>query len=494
MFFKDRRLKYGLVPLISLLTYNKLINFTLIWLWAVIWLVFGRLLRLEINNLLNKFINYTLWEFIIGYSIVLFKKEEDIYFFKYAGLFLCITLLKCFHYLMEERLGEWKAVAETVAEGGGEGEGENMLQGIDPVGSIASNSSLNSSGHDASEASVAMDFPRQNLAHEILDDNLLLVTNSSSTAADTDTEGVGEIIRRTPPDSNMIPLDGTNVNILEASVADTQNQSLVDKDFGLPQNTILARVGAKKDLILSEIVVQSSRLRLKVSHKIIHYNSLNIGFTSRFENYRLMSTGLASRLESYESIRTGISGRLRVFKSYRLAIGIVLLHLIDLLLVAKLFKGLTNKPNILLGIFGFEILQLYPLIIITSLKFFNINKKVMYITEFIINLSRFLMICFFAAIFLYWYTLPLHILPSSYLSLKILVVKSRNLLNFKKNQIILGKLQIPLDYDYNCIICFDDFDNCQSTRQLACGHIYHFYCIKNWLDYSRKCPICRENV
>ncbi|RLV95545.1 hypothetical protein JA1_001035 [Spathaspora sp. JA1] len=210
----------------------------------------------------------------------------------------------------------------------------------------------------------------------------------------------------------------------------------------------------------------------------------------------------------------------------KLAIGLIMLNLIDALLIFKFFYELyyhsitvddgrlSMVDNILVGIFGFEALNLFPVIVLTTLKcglelkqYLNQEEedvqwreykmKWIYIGEFLVNLIRFIMVCLFSIGFLYFYTFPIHILPSSYLSLRVLVVKSRNFINFKKKQFILEKLTNchQLTSDEKCVICFEEFtSNNEDIRQLKCNHNFHYKCLKSWIYYSNSCPTCRKVI
>lgn len=208
----------------------------------------------------------------------------------------------------------------------------------------------------------------------------------------------------------------------------------------------------------------------------------------------------------------------------RFSCGIVILNLVDLLLMGFFFyetyynysgnKVLSFKDNILVAIFGFEIINMYPSIFLTTVKFvaaylhdstfpnnnaksLQVNKsKYVNLFDFFINFTTFSMTFIFAGIFLYYYTFPIHILPSSYLSLRLLIIKSRCLISLKKKKL---KLNQPLDYDTDmkCTICFDYLNDCESdgVRCLyECNHNFHYTCLKNWLQYSACCPNCRTKV
>ncbi|XP_047319244.1 E3 ubiquitin-protein ligase ATL6-like [Impatiens glandulifera] len=45
-----------------------------------------------------------------------------------------------------------------------------------------------------------------------------------------------------------------------------------------------------------------------------------------------------------------------------------------------------------------------------------------------------------------------------------------------------------------CAVCINDFVDGDKLRLLPkCNHVFHPYCIDNWLIYNSTCPICRTN-
>lgn len=71
------------------------------------WLIFGELTSHEIKTLREK-AGYTAWEFVFGFSVFYnstsnlsdLSKEST----KFAALFLCVWLVKCFHYITADRV------------------------------------------------------------------------------------------------------------------------------------------------------------------------------------------------------------------------------------------------------------------------------------------------------------------------------------------------------------------------------------------------------
>lgn len=46
----------------------------------------------------------------------------------------------------------------------------------------------------------------------------------------------------------------------------------------------------------------------------------------------------------------------------------------------------------------------------------------------------------------------------------------------------------------SCAICLSDFELGQKLVIMACGHVYHRVCIKEWFNLNYNCPTCRSNV
>jgi len=43
-----------------------------------------------------------------------------------------------------------------------------------------------------------------------------------------------------------------------------------------------------------------------------------------------------------------------------------------------------------------------------------------------------------------------------------------------------------------CAICQEDFEEFDGITKLECGHIYHYECVKDWMDDKGTCPCCRK--
>ncbi|KAI1315660.1 hypothetical protein EDD11_000553 [Mortierella claussenii] len=47
------------------------------------------------------------------------------------------------------------------------------------------------------------------------------------------------------------------------------------------------------------------------------------------------------------------------------------------------------------------------------------------------------------------------------------------------------------DYSDDCAICRDSMS---SAKVLPCGHIFHLFCIRSWLEHHSSCPTCRRSL
>ncbi|CAH8335916.1 unnamed protein product [Eruca vesicaria subsp. sativa] len=45
-----------------------------------------------------------------------------------------------------------------------------------------------------------------------------------------------------------------------------------------------------------------------------------------------------------------------------------------------------------------------------------------------------------------------------------------------------------------CVICLDKLKCNDEASKLACGHDFHFDCIKNWLMVKNMCPLCKQQA
>lgn len=50
------------------------------------------------------------------------------------------------------------------------------------------------------------------------------------------------------------------------------------------------------------------------------------------------------------------------------------------------------------------------------------------------------------------------------------------------------------NYLRECTICQEEFIEGDILKRLKCDHFYHKNCIKDWLLYNKKCPLCKNEI
>ncbi|XDT03245.1 Zinc finger RING-type profile [Nakaseomyces glabratus] len=108
--------------------------------------------------------------------------------------------------------------------------------------------------------------------------------------------------------------------------------------------------------------------------------------------------------------------------------------------------------------------------------------------------------------------LPLMLVKDIFVDVWVLYMNSKSLLAIWKNSKQLDtKLPTMTSDDLNndpnfdnvCIVCMDELvsenphhhqSDGKKPKKLPCGHVLHLSCLKNWMERSQTCPICRLPV
>lgn len=48
--------------------------------------------------------------------------------------------------------------------------------------------------------------------------------------------------------------------------------------------------------------------------------------------------------------------------------------------------------------------------------------------------------------------------------------------------------------DRTCIICREDMEVGSTKKLSSCNHMFHFHCLRSWLERSSSCPTCRTQI
>ncbi|KAL0076647.1 hypothetical protein J3Q64DRAFT_1811371 [Phycomyces blakesleeanus] len=202
-----------------------------------------------------------------------------------------------------------------------------------------------------------------------------------------------------------------------------------------------------------------------------------------------------------------------------------LLLLIDILLACHAINvTITKGPNMMI-MFGFEytilicimtsIIGKYILNVVDMRSQEPWEGKSMYVfyldlvTDFfklITYIVFFIFLCFF-------YQLPLHIVRDVYVTFRSFIQKCRDLYRYRRATRNMNELypdasaeDLLRTSDSTCIICREEMhaivvdnnghadapgdidQNLDQPKKLPCGHIFHFYCLRSWLERQQSCP------
>ncbi|KAF9484482.1 hypothetical protein BDN70DRAFT_872509 [Pholiota conissans] len=120
----------------------------------------------------------------------------------------------------------------------------------------------------------------------------------------------------------------------------------------------------------------------------------------------------------------------------------------------------------------------------------------------------------FFIIIITFYGLPLNILRDVYITARSFVTRLRALhryqtatRNMDQRYPNATEEELSAMSDRTCIICREEMVSSggqeasgpvegpnTTPKKLPCGHIFHFHCLRSWLERQQSCPTCRRNV
>lgn len=170
--------------------------------------------------------------------------------------------------------------------------------------------------------------------------------------------------------------------------------------------------------------------------------------------------------------------------------------------------SLLHGPSVLL-LFAFEYLILASTVCSTFSKYaLHVNDlrlggrwddKGVYLfyLELITDLFHMLVYLAFFVLICTYYGLPLHIMRDLYLTIRSFRTRVADFIRYRRiahnmHERFPDATEEELERtDRICIICRE---NIESGKKLACGHIFHFHCLRSWLERQQTCPTCRAPI
>lgn len=117
--------------------------------------------------------------------------------------------------------------------------------------------------------------------------------------------------------------------------------------------------------------------------------------------------------------------------------------------------------------------------------------------DFFVDFLKLSIYSTFFAIIIKYYGIPLHIIRDLYLTIRSFVVRVKDILRYRRatanmDQRYPDATEAELEAsDKICIICREEMT---SAKKLTCGHLFHFRCLKSWLERQQACPTCRRSI
>ncbi|KAI0225145.1 hypothetical protein L0F63_004291 [Massospora cicadina] len=206
----------------------------------------------------------------------------------------------------------------------------------------------------------------------------------------------------------------------------------------------------------------------------------------------------------------------------------------DALFVAYSVRHTLERGANMLIVFGFEYAILVAVLLATFCKYVlhlidgrteeAWENKSMYIfyLELVADFMKLVIYLIFFVVVVKFYSVPLHIIRDIYVTLRSFLHKCRDLVRYRQATRNMNERypdatmeELAAMSDPTCIICREEMihrDDAAArqripapregrpslaadvSKKLACGHIFHFACLRSWLERQQSCPTCRSPV
>eukprot|EP00842_Homolaphlyctis_polyrhiza_P005925 jgi/Hompol1/6333/HPOL_001501-RA len=204
------------------------------------------------------------------------------------------------------------------------------------------------------------------------------------------------------------------------------------------------------------------------------------------------------------------------------------LTLIDLGFLINSVNASINSGPTAMAVFAFEYTILLTLMISTFAKYIlhtidlrSANpweEKSMYFfhIDLLVDFVKLVSYSLFFAVIIHYYGIPLHIVRDLYMTLRSFIQRCRDLIQYHRATANMQQRypnateQELAASDRICIVCREEMiamqqpapgqnvqtdpRHLQAAKKLPCGHIFHFRCLRSWLERQQTCPTCRRSV
>ncbi|KAF9201066.1 E3 ubiquitin-protein ligase hrd1 [Haplosporangium sp. Z 27] len=225
----------------------------------------------------------------------------------------------------------------------------------------------------------------------------------------------------------------------------------------------------------------------------------------------------------------------------RMVTMIAMLVSLDVLLVFHAVNMVSLRgPNMMI-MFGFEYTLLATSLMASFGKYvlhtidmrseepWENKSMLLFYLDLVADFVKLVTYLFFFTVILVCYGLPLHIIRDVYMTMRSFLQKCKDLIQYRKATRNMNErypdaspAELTALSDPICIICREEMvgnepdaagaeaaapprahhhaaprpsaSNTNVPKKLPCGHIFHFHCLKSWLERQQSCPTCRRLV
>lgn len=178
-------------------------------------------------------------------------------------------------------------------------------------------------------------------------------------------------------------------------------------------------------------------------------------------------------------------------------------------------RTLKRGPSAVI-VFGFEYTILAAQMAATLVKYalhtidlrddqpWEDKSMLIFYLDLVVDFCKLVAYFVFFALVVHFYGLPLHIVRDLYFTLRSFIQRIRDLMRYRRATANMdtrypdATAEELTASDGTCIICREEMvaggtqgapgQRSDRPKKLPCGHMFHFHCLRSWLERQQSCP------